>query len=283
MSKTPTTSANQHAVPQQAPGRYLKRRLRGDEVLIGGMITEYVRPSLIKYYCQAGFDFVFIEYEHTFISPADMVDTVLCARDNGLPVIAKTPQLERAAVAKLLECGVVGIQLPRTESREQVETLRSYLKFPPYGSRAVAPGWGNSSYVAPTDWKVWMAEQDEETTVVVHIETQLGYRNAEEIISTPGVDMVYVGPGDFSIEMGHPGDYDHPDVTGPLQEILALCRKYDVPFGTTPSGTESARKLVDQGASFFEAIDEQTLILQGASRLVRDFRGDDSPVSDFKH
>jgi 2-keto-3-deoxy-L-rhamnonate aldolase RhmA len=51
-------------------------------------------------------------------------------------VIAKTPQLERAAVAKLLECGLVGIQLPRTECREDLETLRGYLRFPPHGSRA---------------------------------------------------------------------------------------------------------------------------------------------------
>jgi len=282
MAKTPTTSAGQHPAPNQAPGRHLKSLVRGDEVIIGGMITEYLRPSLIKHYCHAGFDFVFIEYEHTFFGPADIVDTVLCARDNGLPVIAKTPQLERAEVAKLLECGVVGIQLPRTETREQVETLRSYMKFPPHGSRAVAPGWGNSSYVVPTDWNVWMAEQDEETTVVVHIETRLGYQNAEEIISTPGVDMVYVGPGDFSVEMGHPGDYDHPDVAGPMQEILALCRKHDVPFGTTPSGTEAARSLVAQGASFFEAVDELTLILEGAVRLIRDFRGDNSPIPDVK-
>ena len=282
MAKIATTSANQHPVPNQSPGRYLKNRLRGNDVLIGGMITEYLRPSLIKYYCQAGFDFVYIEYEHTFFNASDLIDTVLCARDNGLPVIAKTPQLERAEVAKLLECGVVGIQLPRTESREQVETLQSYLKFPPHGTRAVAPGWGNSSYLVPTDWKAWMSDQDEETTVVLHIETRLGYENAEQIISTPGVDMVYVGPGDFSVEMGHPGDYDHPDVAGPMQEIFAICRKHNVPYGTTPSSVEAARGLVAEGASFFEAVDELTLILEGASRMIREIRGDDSPVANIK-
>ena len=282
MAKIPATSEAQRPAPSDGPGRHLKSRLRGGDLLVGGIITEYLRPSLIKYYCQAGFDFVYLENEHTFFSPADLVDTVLCARDNGLPVIAKTPQLERAEVAKLLECGVVGIQLPRTESREEIETLRSYLKFPPGGSRAVAPGWGNSSYVAPTDWKVWMTEQDQETTLVVHIETCLGYEKAEEIISTPGVDIVYIGPGDFSVEMGHPGDYDHPDVAGAMQEIFAICKKYDVPFGTTPSSAETARKWTAQGATFFEAVDELTLIYQGASQLIRDFRGDDSPVPDIK-
>jgi len=275
MAKLGTTEASgsiHNSAPADAPGRHLKKRLQAGDVLIGGMLTEYVRPSLVKLYVQSGFDFLYIEYEHGFFNLATLADTVLCARDNGLPVIAKTPQLERAEVAKLLECGIVGIQLPRTETREDIETLLDYIKFPPRGTRAIAPGYGSSGYVQPPSWKNWMAEQDEETTLVVHIETKLAYENAEEIVSTPGVDMVYVGPGDFSIEMGHPGDYDHPDVAGPMNDILELCKKQNVPFGTTASSTTAARDWVERGAQFFETIDELTLIVQGATKLVRDYR-----------
>ena len=253
-------------------GRQLKQRLKSGEVLIGGIASEYIRPSLVKLYLQAGFDFLYIEYEHGFLNPAALVDTVLCARDNGLPVIAKTPQLERAEIAKLLESGIVGIQLPRTESRSDVETLRNYLKFPPHGTRAIAPGYGSSGYVQPADWTEWMQEQDAETCVVVHIETRRAYEHAEEIISTPGVDMVYVGPGDFSIEMGQPGRYDHPDVAGPMKKILELCQKHLVPFGTTASGPEAAQAWVRRGAQFFETTDELSLIVEGGKRLVSEYR-----------
>jgi 2-keto-3-deoxy-L-rhamnonate aldolase RhmA len=257
--------------PEGGPGRHLKARLRAGPALVGGILTEYARPSLVKVYRQAGFDFLYVEYEHVFFDPVALADTVLCARDNGLPVIAKTPQLERAEVAKLLECGVVGIQLPRTESRAQVEALRDYLKFLPAGSRAVAPGYGNSDYVVPADWSAWMRDQDAETTLVVHIETRAGWERAEEIVSTPGVDMVYLGPGDFSIAMGQPGKYDHPDVVGPMEQVLALCRKYQVPFGTTAASPEAAGRWVARGARFFEAADELSLIHEAASRLVRDY------------
>ncbi len=240
--------------------------------MLGGILAEYARPSLVKLYREAGFDFLYVEYEHGSFAPGALADTVLCARDNGLPVIAKTPQLERAEVARLLECGVVGIQLPRTETRHQVETLRGYLKFPPAGSRAVAPGYGNSDYLQPGDWKRWMAEQDAETLLVVHIETRLGYEKAAEIISTRGVDMVYIGPGDFSIEMGHPGDYDHPQVAGPMSEMVAICAKHGVPFGTTASSAEAAGAWIKKGARFFETMDELTFIQQAASRLVQEYR-----------
>ncbi len=250
----------------------LRQLLRSQRVLVGGMVSEYLRPSLMKLYRQAGFDFAFIEYEHCWFEPTMLTATVLAARDAGLPVIAKTPQLERAEVAKLLESGVIGIQLPRTESRSDVETLLSYLKFIPQGTRAIAPGYGNSDYCQPCDWRTWMDQQNEETVLVVHLETSAGYEHAEEIISTPGVDMVYVGPGDFSIAMGHPGKYDHPEVIGPMKEILALCLRYNVPFGTTASGIDAAGEWIKQGARFFEAVDELSLILEGASQLVGQYR-----------
>ena len=162
--------------------------------------------------------------------------------------------------------------MPRTETREELDTLLSYMKFPPAGTRAIAPGYGNSDYRQPSDWRSWMNEQDDETTLVVHIETRVGYENAEAIVSTPGVDMVYVGPGDFSIEMGHPGDYDHPEVAGAMNDILDLCRKHNVAFGTTASSAEAAKSWVDRGTQFFETADELHFISEGASRLVGEYR-----------
>ena len=258
--------------PSGGPGRHLKSRLSAGEILVAGTITEYIRPSIVKLYKNAGFDFIYIEYEHGFLNPSNLADTILSARDNGLPVVSKTPQLERQEVSKLLEAGVSGIQLPRTETREQVEELLSYIKFPPKGTRAMAPGYGNSDYAQTYDLARWMVEQDTESMLVVHIETRLGYENAESIISTPGVDMVYCGPGDFSIEMGRPGEFDHPDVVEPMEEIKDIALKYKLPFGTTASGGDGAKQWINKGAQFFLAVDELDFIREGASRYVSDYR-----------
>ena len=263
---------NVHLYPEGGPGRQLKGRLKTGEVLVGGIIFEYTRPPLVRFYQQAGFDFIYIEYEHMFMDPSSLVDTVQCARDNGLPVIAKTPTLDQGEVAKLMECGVVGLQLPRTCSREEIATLIDWARFPPLGHRAIASGYGNSDYVRADDKRAWMAEQNEEITIVAMIETRQGYENAEEIISTPGVDMLYVGPGDFSVEMGQPGDAEHPDVRGPMEEMLEICKKYGVPFGTTAANLQAAKRYIDSGTQFFLTEDERTFITEGASQLVEDYR-----------
>lgn len=252
-----------------ALGRNFKRRLRAGEVMLGGSVSEYLRPSLAKIYAQAGYDFVYVDKEHMFFDGAEMTDFILAARDNQLPVVSKIGELNRSETARLLEAGAVGIQLPRSESRAQLEQLISFMKFPPYGTRAGAPCYGNVDYAWPADDRGWLRKADESTAVVVHIETALGYENAEEIVSTPQVDMVYVGPYDFSIAMGEPGNYDHPQVRKPMLEILKLCKKHGVAFGTSASSPQRGLEWIAKGCQFFELATEQGLIINGAAELVR--------------
>jgi len=256
-----------------ALGRNFKRRLRAGELLLGGSVSEYLRPSLAKIYAQAGYDFIYVDKEHMFFDGAEMTDFVLAARDNQMPVISKIGELNRSEAARLLEAWAVGIQLPRSESRAQLEELISYMKFPPHGTRAGAPCYGNVDYAWPADDRKWLRQADESEVVVVHIETALGYENAAQIISTPGIDMVYVGPYDFSISMGEPGNYDHPRVRKALLEILKLCKKHQVAFGTSASSPERGREWIARGCQFFELATEQALIINGAAQLVRAYSG----------
>ena len=271
MAKSVSTNKVSKADPT-ALGRGFKRRLAKGDVLLGGMVYEYLRTSLVKIYKHAGFDFIFIEKEHAFFDGPEMADFVLCARDNRMPVISKIGELNRPEVARLLEAGVVGIQLPRTESRQQLMSLIEYTKFAPLGTRAGAPAFGNVDYHPPADDKAWLKKANQSTVIVAHIETALGYENAEQIVTTPHLDMVYVGPYDFSISMGYPGQYDHPRVIKPMREILALCLKHKVPFGTTASSPRAGAEWISRGCRFFEMVDELSLLATAATQTVAAYR-----------
>ena len=255
-----------------ALGRAFRRRLKNGELLLGGMVMEYLRPSLVKIYARAGFDFIFVEKEHGIFDSRELPDFVLSARDNRVPIISKVGELNRAEVARLLDAGVVGIQLPRTETREDLLELVEYVKFPPLGTRAGAPCYGNVDYAWPADSRAWLQKANQATLVVAHIETGLGYENAEEIITSPHLDMVYVGPYDFSIAMGHPGEYDHPQVAKPMRKILDLCKKHQIPFGTTASSPKAAAGWIAAGCQFFEVVDELSLIEAGAQQTISAYR-----------
>lgn len=267
-NEAPRTSGDPTAL-----GRAFRQRVERGDLLLGVMVMELIWPTLVKIYRQAGFDFIYMDNEHVLMAGTpEMAAFVQAARDNGLPVVAKCPELGRAEVSRLLEAGVTAIQLPRTESRRDLETLLDYMRFPPKGSRAGAPLFGNVDYHWPNDISQWMKGADEATLVVGHIETRKGFENAEEIISTPGLDIIYVGPLDFSISMGQPGDYEHPDVRGSMEKLLDLCKKHDVMFGTTASGPDGGKQWVNQGARFFEVIDDLGMLYRGSEEAVRPYR-----------
>src|SRR6516225_6583120 len=101
----------------------LKTMLREDRVLVGTTMQHLTAPWLAKLYKNSGADFVFVEYEHSFMNEAELAHFVFTCRSLGLPVVAKIPECSRTHVVKLLDAGVVGIQLPWTETRDQVDRL----------------------------------------------------------------------------------------------------------------------------------------------------------------
>ena len=258
-----------------ALGRAFRRRLRragaGGPPALGCMVAEYLRPSMATLLAEAGYDFLFVETEHAFLETPELAGFVHAARGLGLPAIAKT-NLDRGEVTRLLDAGLCGLQLPRTESPEQLAELADYALFPPKGSRAGAPGYGSTDYRIPGDHGAWLRRANQSVSLVAHIETAEGLRNAEAIVASLHVDVVYVGPYDFSIAMGHPADYDHPEVTGPMRRILDLCRERRVCFGTTPSGAKTARDWVRRGAGFFELGSEVELTARAARDEVEAYR-----------
>ncbi len=264
-----------------ALGRGFRRRIEAGDLLLGGMIMQLLDPAIVKLYSYAGFDFIYMDNEHVLMAgTSSMASFVMAARDNGLPVIAKCPELARPEVARLLEAGVSGIQLPRTESRQDMATLVDFVKFPPVGSRAAAPLFGNVDYAWPSDIEQWLVDTNAATFIVAHIETRKGLENIDEIVSTPGVDMLYIGPLDFAISMGRPNDPDHPEVIDAMQRVLAACVKNNVVFGTTCRGPAMAGQWVAKGARFFEVVDELSLIAKGAGEFVDAYRQSAAPVED---
>ena len=111
-----------------------------------------------------------------------------------------------------------------------------------------------------------------ESVVVLHLETRKAYEDAEKLLSVDDIDMVYCGPGDSSVELGHPGDYDHPDVRGPMEDVLRICQDRGIYFGTPPSGPDAAARGVDKGASFFLMGSDMTFIRQGAEQLMSELK-----------
>lgn len=247
----------------------LIQRLRAGEIVFGGSVSEHLRPSVVKAYVNAGFDFIFIENEHGSFDPARLADFVLCARDNGLTVVSKLGELSRADTARLLEMGVMGIQLPRTETAEEMRTLVDYTKYPPAGSRASATAYGNSFY-GKVDKSVWYEEMNAETFAVAHFETRPGVERAEEILAVDGIDICFIGSSDLSLCYGIPGQYDDPTFQAHIQGVFDIAARRNVIRGIAATDYDGARYWLERGVQFFECHNELDFIRGGAAKAVAD-------------
>lgn len=252
--------------------RSLKELLRRKDPIVGLTTNHVTDPWLAKVWKHSGTDFVYIEYEHGFWNEADLAGFVLSCRAEGLPVVAKVPECSRTHVAKLLESGVSGIQLPWTESREQVDRLISYVKFPPLGIRAAAPGMGNCDYRSDISGSEFIERANQETVILAHVETKTGVTKIDEILSNPQVDIAFLGMYDLSVSYGHPGEFGHADIGSAVNQVIESAQRHGKVVGMYVPNFRTAKPWLSRGVTFFETAGEVELIQEGARRLIAEFR-----------
>jgi len=116
---------------------------------------------------------------------------------------------------------------------------------------------------------------NEETLVVVMIESPQGVANADEIAAVKGVDALLIGTNDLCFEMGIPGQFDDPRVADAYRKVIAACRKHGKFAGMGGMYTpELLERHINMGVQLVLSGADFSFIMQaGAARakLVRGF------------
>jgi 2-keto-3-deoxy-L-rhamnonate aldolase RhmA len=248
----------------------LKKKIRERDVVIGGMITHFLRPAMMKIYAQCGFDFAYIENEHGMQNPETLSNCILAGLDNNLPTIIKPGYLNRGETARLLDAGAAGVQLPQTETRSQIDQFGGWVKYPPMGTRMVTCSSGLNDFKSMTLEN--LTRQNDETIVIAHVETKLGIDNIEEIAACSFVDVVFIGSADLSISLGKPFDFKNTEFIENFKKAASITKKSGKTFGAYANTAESITNFIKMGATFIETTDEITFIRSGAVQLLNNFK-----------
>ncbi|MDN4572627.1 aldolase [Pandoraea cepalis] len=139
---------------------------------------------------------------------------------------ARVGSTDPGPILRLLDSGARGIVAPTIESREQAQALVAATKYLPVGNRSMGPSrpglYIGDSYAEAGNLAV---------STIAQIETRIGVERAEEIISTPGLDSIYIGPADLAVSYGLPGRGDWDD--GPVRDAIVHLRKLTRAHGVT--------------------------------------------------
>ena len=244
------------------PVNRMKQELRDGRSLVGTMLAEIRQPSVMQVLRNAGFDFVIIDNEHGPFALETVADLSRAGVNAGLTPVVRVPELFSPYLAQSLDAGAQGLMIPRITNAGQVREAVQMMKYPPLGRRGCALGRGHTSFKSASLPET-MARANEETLLIIQIETEEAVDNIEEIVATPGVDVAFIGPTDLSIAMGIPGQMDSPRLHAAIEKMIAACRSHNTVPAIQMNNLEWAVHWIERGMRILSAFSDVGLLTRG--------------------
>jgi 4-hydroxy-2-oxoheptanedioate aldolase len=253
----------------------LKEALAAGRPLVGATVTVPNVDTALAL-ANAGFDFLWIEMEHSPITLESLREILLATRGAKAVPITRVPANEVWLAKRVLDAGSLGVVFPFTTTKELAERAVAASRYPPLGVRGFGPGLAMSRYGLGAADYVRFA--NENVLVVVIIEQKEAVDNVEAIASVPGIDVLFVGVNDLSYSLGVGGRTTDPLVEQALVKVLEAGRRHGVAVGYPTGNPAEINRRIAQGFRFFQASSDVGL-LTGAARdmLSKVERGGSAP------
>ncbi len=244
-------------------GNPLKARLaRGDYVQSVTLTVPSVEVA--AQLAALGFDFLWVEMEHSPITLETFRAMVLATR--GLPAvpIARVPSVELWPAKKVLDNGALGVIFPFVGTPEQARLAADACRYPPVGRR------GSGAGLATFRWPVaeYYDFADANVLCVAMIEQAQAVEQIDAIAATPGVDVIFIGVSDLSFSLGLRGRMDEPLLSRAIAKVAAAARRHGKYLGRPALDAASVRQFHDEGFQFFQGPTDIDLLRQGTRDLL---------------
>src|SRR6476659_5202656 len=246
--------------------RSLRRRLLDGDIVFGLVITA-PGPALVEMSAAAGFDFAFLDGEHGGGETLELEHHVRAGESFGLPSVVRVGSHQPGEILRALDIGAAGIVVPHVNSKAEAEAIVKAAHYPPIGRRGLATTTraGRHSFA---NLKDHLRSAQENTLIAVQVEDPEAIEHVEEIASVPYIDCVFMGPSDFSLGLGFPGESDHPTVVAAFDRICqAVASSPNVRLGSFGREARDAKAWTAKGASFV-ALASTLLIAQKFREVV---------------
>jgi 4-hydroxy-2-oxoheptanedioate aldolase len=223
----------------------VKEKLQKGGRAVGAIIQDPA-PQIVEVLGLLGFDWLFIDCEHSPMSLEEVGKLVMAAELRGITPLVRVPQNLPEIILRYLDVGAMGILIPGLETVEDAKIAVSGSKYSPEGVRGLA-GVRGADFGLGGPLGEYVKIANRETMVLGVVESQKGVENIEEILDTEGIDGVSIGTNDLSQSLGVPGQTNHPLVVEAVDKILAAGKKKGKPVGGLIRGGETPKQYIEKG------------------------------------
>lgn len=250
------------------PSRVKAKLKRGEPALV--TCLHFLDAAVFEMTSILGFDCIWMDLEHHPTGVETAANLMRGARVGVADILARPGKGELMRMGRLLELGASGIMYPRCSGVEEAKEVVRWSKFAPLGTRGF-DGAGPDSRFASMSMTDYLAAANEETFIVIQLEEQAAVDQAEAIAAIPGVDVLMLGPADFSVLSGIPGQFDHPKVQAAVEKIAAAAKNQGKHWGMPSFSLEHARQLLALGSKLHFHMSDLTLLRRGLLNLRQEF------------
>ena len=224
------------------PNTALRARREGKQTI--GLWLSIPSGHTAEALAHSGFDWLCIDMQHGLIDYAASVEMMRAISTTNTIPFVRVPWNDPATIMKALDAGAYGVIVPLVNNRAEAERAVWAANYPPKGGRSSGP-----ARVSMYAGEGYAAQSNDETAVIVMIETKEGIANIDEIASTPGVSCVYIGPSDlaYALEITPTGDNHDPKHEAACMAILEACKKAGVAPGMHTGSLEFTKKWLNAG------------------------------------
>lgn len=255
-------TAQDTAAPWENP---VRKQLKAGKPVIGATIT-IPSPEVAAQCANMGFDFLWIEMEHSPITLETARNMILATRSLKAVPFIRVPVNELWTAKRALDAGAMGVVFPFTSTPDLAKQAVASTKYPPAGRRGAGPALATFRWPAPEGYPNFV---DRNGMVIAIVEEARAVERIDEIASTPGIDVLFIGTNDLSFSYGHRGDVNQPVVQEAIRKIVAAGKKYGIPVGRPVGTFAQVEQFMKEGFLFFQGPSDLVMLGGGARTLLQ--------------
>jgi 4-hydroxy-2-oxoheptanedioate aldolase len=220
----------------------VRGELEAGRQLVGVFVQSH-DPASIEMLGGLGFDCVCIEAEHSAMGPGTIRSLVAAAELTPAAPLVRVAGNDPVLIATALDAGAKGVVVPRVESAAEAAAAVAAARYPPLGSRGIGPGRATAYGLGIA---AHLASANAEILLAVQVETRAALADLDAILAVDGVDMIFVGPGDFAASLGIEDPAD-PDLAAAIASTLRRSKEAGRLTGIFAAEPEAAARRRREG------------------------------------
>lgn len=209
----------------------------------------HVLPFFVRYAAHYGYDGIWLDLEHRNMDEREVQHLLALCQMFDIDCMVRPPTLQRTRLYRYLEDGATGLMIPFTSTAEIAQQIVEAVKFPPIGNRGL-DGAGLDCQYGIDSWRpgsTYIEDANRETFIVAQIETPEAVANAGEVAAVPGIDALFVGPGDLGLRLSI-DEVATMSLDEAVEQVAEAARQHGKVWARTAGSIEELARYRQMGA-----------------------------------